>query len=241
MINQNLIPIDIVIERLYTNSAIIKKLQLNKFSIVELIIEGLNLIGAGPYFSDQYAVVEIEDYRGTLPCMPRKILALRDVIGGIRESTNTFATSPNRLNTHHDDITNDKAEYKIEGNVIFMQNMKQGAVEVKYSAYHTDERGFPLINDEERLLKALEAYVRFQIYLPMWEIGDIRDAVFARAEQEWLFYVNSAKTKALMPDRDGMEALKNNVVTLIRDFSPHDDNFRGLGISEQRLNRRGIR
>lgn len=234
MINGNYRPLDFIVERLYRNSIIFRKANISEYDLAEYIGEAMLLIGAKPQYQDNFAKVSITEFRGKLPCSPTSIESIRslDCGSGLRTSTDIFAGSPNK--TVGQDIYFREHEYSIKGQIIHVPTMKEGTIEIKFQSLKTDDRGYPMIPDDERYAKAIEAYVKYMVYRPMWEIGEIRDRVFLTAEQDWLFYVNSAKTKALMPNIDGMESIKNSVVKLLRDFNTRSNTGRTIGLQEQR-------
>lgn len=237
--NGNYRPIDFIIERLMRNSIIFKKAQLSEYDLAELIGEAILLIGAKPQYQDNFALVNIKDYRGILPCKPEVIETIRsvDTGSGARVSTDSFAGSPNDKSPaqQHTSRWMNMDEYVIKGNVIHVETMQEGQLEVKYQSLKTDDRGYPMIPDNERYAQAVESYVKYKAYRPMWEIGEIRDRVYQAAEQDWLFYVNSAKTAMLHPSLDEMESLKNMIVKLLPDnFNRKSDTHRSTGIQEQR-------
>jgi hypothetical protein len=237
MLNGNYRPIDFIVERLYRNSIIFQKSNVTEYDLAEYIGEALLLIGAKPQYQDNFELVTINDHRGKLVCSPVSIEGMRTLDNlyngaGLRKSTDTFAGSPN-LTTSQTMLIRDH-EYVSNGQIIQIPTMKDGIIEIKYQSLVTDDRGYPMIPDDERYAKATEAYVKYMVYRPMWEIGEIRDRVYLAAEQDWLFYVTSAKTKALMPNVDGMESIKNSVVKLLRDYNTRGDTGRSVGASEER-------
>jgi hypothetical protein len=234
MLNGNYRSMEFIVERLFRNSIIFQKSNASEYDLAEYIGEALLLIGANPQYQDNFSKVTISSYRGKLPCSPVEIDTVREYGSGagLRTSTNDFAGSTNKTIGH--DSYFGEHEYKIKGQIIHVETMKEGFIEVKFQSLVTDDNGYPMIPDDERYAKAIEAYVKYMVYRPMWEIGEIRDRVYNAAEQDWLFYVNSAKTKALMPNVDGMETIKNNMVKLIRDFNTRRNTGKSVGVSDQR-------
>lgn len=237
MLNGKYLSLDFVVERLYRDSLLIQKADVSEYDFAEYVGEALLLIGAQPQYQDNFALVTIKDYRGVLPCSPVEIQAVRNADTGIgaRTSTDTFANSPSNSNiTPGGYIAFSSDEYVIKGNIIHVPTLQEGTIEVKYQSLLTDDRGFPMIPDEERYAKAIESYIKYKVFRKLWEIGDLRDAVYRDAEQDWLFYVNSAQTKAIMPNEDQMESLKNSFVKLVREFNTKKDTGRTIGMQEQR-------
>ncbi len=234
MLNGNYKSMEFIVERLYRNSIIFQKSNVSEYDLAEYIGEALLLIGAKPQYQDNFVTVPIASYRGKLPCSPVSIETIREPGSGrgLRSSTNDFSGSTNLAPGQ--DTYSDSHEYSIKGSIIHIDTMKEGTIEVKFQSLYTDDKGYPMIPDDERYAKAIESYVKYMVYRPMWEIGEIRDGVYQAAEQDWLFYVNSAKTKALMPNVDGMESIKNSMVKLLRDFNTRGNTGKSVGSSEQR-------
>ena len=238
MFNGKYVPMDFIIERVNRNSVLFRKAGITEYDLAEWIGEALLLIGAKAQYQDNFTLTTIKNYRGKLPCHPIVIESVRSVESGIgaRVSTDTFSGSPhtgdaNKLNSNGRSLMD---EYTIKGDIIHVDTMKDGQVEVKFQSLATDDRGYPLIPDDERTAKAIESYVKVMAFRIMWEIGEVRDAVYRAAEQDWLFYVNSAKTSLMSPSLDEMESLKNMIVRLIPVFSTKSDTGRSAGIREQR-------
>jgi len=64
--------------------------------------------------------------------------------------------------------------------------------------------------------------------------GLIPDKVYQESQKDWLFYVNSARGSAYMPDTAQMEKLKNVWVRLIPKQSEYENGFRGIANRERR-------
>ena len=117
--------------------------------------------------------------------------------------------------------------YQLNNGYIFT-SFESGNVEMAYTAFPTDVNGFPLIPDNIKFLKAVSAYIAHKISFKLWlkdvMTRDKKDAL----EQEWLWYVGSAKTAASMPSIDQMEAIKNEWMRAIPNINQHSSHFQFL-------------
>ena len=91
---------------------------------------------------------------------------------------------------------------------------------IVYNGIPVDEDGYPRIPDDVYYIKALTAYVTYMLDRANWRKGRVNDKVVASSEQDWLFYVNSARGSANLPNVQQLESLKN---TIKRLFSPAND------------------
>jgi len=64
--------------------------------------------------------------------------------------------------------------------------------------------------------------------------GLVPEVIFRLSEKDWLFYVNSARGSANMPDSSQMERLKNVWVRLIPKQNEYANGFRGIANRENR-------
>lgn len=181
----------------------------------------------------------VSNYRAELPCDMQSIIQIREYCN--RQSMTTtsynFAMSENLKEIGGMSTL----QYTINDNYIFT-NFKDGQLEVAYWAFPTDSEGYPAIPDDERYLKAIESYIIERIARKLWLQDKISDAKYKALEQDWLFYVRSAKSRAQMPSIDDMERLKNQVLRLITHTDRHRTQFVQLGDEEQiriRLDRLG--
>lgn len=195
---------------------------------VNYTINFIRIVGCPDLFKEKSATVNIEDYRGALPCDYNSIIQVRTKVGNghnvvLKHTTNTFH------------ISNDKEalptfEYKIQGGVI-LTSFKDGEVEVIYRAIETDEEGYPLIVDNSSFIRALELYIKKQCFTVLFDLGKITPAVYNNVLQEYSWAVGQAQSDLIKPSIDQMIAITNMWNTLVpypnRDTT---DGFKYKGI-----------
>lgn len=59
----------------------------------------------------------------------------------------------------------------IEGNTLFT-NFREGNIYIRYYAFPLDEKGLPMIPNDERIMKCIEYYIKSKIIENMWVNGD---------------------------------------------------------------------
>ena len=132
-------------------------------------------------------------------------------------------------------MVDDLYTYTVSGDKIFT-SFKSGQVEMAYTAYPVDEKGFPMIPQETRFQNAVRDYIAHRLSFKLAIQGKFQPAMADKLEQNWLFYCQSAANKSRMPSIDQMESLKNQWVKLIPNINEHDTAFRYLNIQERRYN-----
>ena len=115
---------------------------------IQYTLDFVAVMGLPNIYTDKIETVEINNYRGKLPCDLIAINQVRYTKNGvcIRAMTDNFVTSDN----------SDRGEltFKTQGSVIFT-SFKEGSIEISYKAIPVDEYGLPLLPDNPIFLKAL--------------------------------------------------------------------------------------
>ena len=111
--------------------------------------------------------------------------------------------------------------------------MSDGCIQIGYKAIATDEEGYPLIPDNQKVQLALEYYILSRYLEPLWMMGKITDKAFEYIQQKRYFYVPSAYTSLTMPGMDKMESMMNAINRLIINTTAHQNKFKKLGEKER--------
>ena len=191
----------------------------------------MRIVGCPKIFEEKTAIIEIEDYRGVLPCDFNEIIQVRthntcdDNYKVFRYSTDNFHMSENKQDSF--DLT-----YKIQGNVIFT-SMKEGTIEIAYNAFAIDSEGYPLIPDNSAFIRALELYIKKQCFTVLFDLGQINQAVYQNVRQEYAWAVGQAQSDLIRPTIDQMQAITNSLNTLIWRTTEHNNGFVNNGSAEK--------
>lgn len=185
------------------------------------------------------APIEIANFRGSVPCDFHKSLEAREYsrrlpmvwTSDVYHSTHT---TEGYTRKYVDD--NAMLRYDIVENII-RTSFESGLVELKYIAFMTDDLGFPMVPDDSKMIRAIKAYITKQVDYRLWRRGKLRSEVYAESQQEWLFAVASAKTGALVPNVDQMEAMRNQMLRLIPDMHAHNSQFKFSSLGAKQYNK----
>lgn len=237
-----------IIDKIYRDYGF-RPTDIDEEAVLENIYDVMMLIGVPTAFVDEESVVEITNYRGELPCGLIDLTSLR--LHGQQialqyssdrfymDHTNAPATTGIDNNAPYVDqystmpsimgagTSNKTFTYTINNGYIFT-NWQTGSIDIVYKAFPTDENGWPEIPDNVRYTKAVEAYVAERIGFKQWMKGELTDKVYAKLEQERLWYIPSAANALRIPGLDQMESIKNQWLTLIPNITQQAYGFRYL-------------
>lgn len=199
---------------------------------VNYTVHFMRILGSPRIFEETTALVEIDNYRGLLPCNFNDIIQVRTYsncdrknYGVFRHTTDSFHMSENKQDSF--DLT-----YKVQGNIIFT-SIKEGVIEIAYNAFAVDSDGYPLIPDNSTFINALESYIKKKHFTILFDTGKISSQVYNQACQDYAWAVAQAQSDLIRPTVDQMEALTNSINTLIPRVSEHKSGFINNGSREK--------
>jgi hypothetical protein len=140
-----------------------------------------------------------------------------------RYATDTFHMSDIKSNT---DLT-----YKIQGGYIFT-SIKEGVIEISYQAILLDEECFPMIPDNSKFTRALEAYIKKQWFTILFDMGKIQPAVFQNVQQEYAWAVGACESEFQKMSLDKAESFYNSWRTLIPRTNEHSRGYATNGAKQ---------
>jgi len=126
--------------------------------------------------------------------------------------------------------------YKLNNGFIFT-DFEVGEVVMVYLANPTDDRGYPMIPDNIKYIKACSSYIANKVMRKRQIQGHtINPNAMASIEQDSLWYLAAANSSARIPTYDEMESWKNNFIQLIPNINSHASAYRVDGEEEKRYN-----
>ena len=198
----------------------------------EYAIEYLRLIGAPLAFEDKVIRIKLNNYKGLLPS---NLITLKGIEyadcecnGGVamRYASNIYHTDINGCEPGGQEYT-----YITQNNVL-TTSMKDGWVNVSYSAISTDDFGYPLIPDNESFKVGLEYYIIHRTLEGLWSMGKITDKVFQYYEQKRHYYSAQATNSMTIKNMDQMETMFNALNRMIIDVNPQETFYKNFGVKE---------
>lgn len=198
---------------------------------VNYTVHFMRIVGCPRMFEEKTALVDIENWRGALPCDFNDIIQVRThsscdrkSYGVFRHTTDSFHMSDNKQDSF--DLT-----YKIQGNVIFT-SIKEGTIEIAYNAFAVDSDGYPMIPDNSSFINALELYIKKKHFNVLFDTGKINQAVWSQVCQDYAWAVGQAQSDLVRPTIDQMQAITNSLNTLVWRVSEHKSGFINTGSAE---------
>ena len=198
----------------------------------EYAIEYLRLIGAALSFEDRVTRIKLNSYKAPLPPNIINIRGIKysncECDGGVamRYASNIYHTDINGCEPGGQEYT-----YITQNNVL-TTSMKDGWVNVSYSAISTDDFGYPLIPDNESFKVGLEYYIIHRTLEGLWSMGKITDKVFQYYEQKRHYYSAQATNSMTIKNMDQMETMFNALNRMIVDVNPHQTFYKNFGVKE---------
>lgn len=188
---------------------------------VNYAAEFIRVVGMPNIFSEKVAEVEIDNYRGELPCDFLEEIQVKAKHG------------PEYLAMESPFLNDSMFAYKIKGHIIFT-SVKKDTLCIAYRAYNVDKDGFPLIPDNGTFARALELYIQKRYFTILFNKGKIKQDVLSNIQQEYAFYVGQAQNDLIRPTIDQAQSFTNMWTTLIQRTHRHSDGFATLNMPEVR-------
>lgn len=189
--------------------------------VVNYAVEFIRIVGMPRAFEEKVADIEIEDYRGLLPCDFFEEVQVKDMKGFEYISMETAFHSKQAFT------------YKITGNVIFT-SVKKAKLRLAYRAIKVDQDGFPLIPDNGTFARALELYVQKRYFTNLFNGGKLSKDVLHNTQQEYAFCVGQAQSDLIRPSADQMQSITNMWTSLLMRTNKHSDGFASVNMPELR-------
>mgnify|MGYP007132754016 CR=1 FL=1 len=199
--------------------------DMNLETAIQFTLDFIACMGLPKTYIDKHTIIDIEDYRGKLPCDCVAINQVRDCNSGVcmRYMTDNF-------NGTHDEYRGELT-FKTQGMIIYT-SFKKGRIEISYKAIPVDEDGLPLLPDNAIFLKALELYIKKEWFTILFDMGKISNAVLQNTQQEYYAKAGQCNNEFMIPSVSEMEAITRMWNNLIPKNTHFDRGFRNEGSRE---------
>ena len=199
---------------------------------VNYAVHFIQIVGVPNEFEEKTALIDINDYRGCLPCDYYDMIQVRTYKGGeychrvFRYTTDSFHHSPKKEDSDTWDLT-----YKLQNSTIYT-SIKEGTIEIAYHAIKVDKEGYPMIPENSSFIQALELYIKKKVFTILFDQGKINNAVLQNTQQEYAWYVAQARSDMSIPSISEMESIKNSWCTLLQRTTEFNKGFKSNGRAE---------
>lgn len=194
---------------------------------VDYAVDFMRIVGCPAIFTEKTKIIPIECYKGLLPCDYYDMIQVRGNNKTFKYSTDSFHLSNDKQHTQYTrDLT-----YKIQGDYIFT-SLKEGEIEIVYTAIETDDDGFPIIPDNSKFTRALEAYIKKEWFTILFDMGQIQPAILQNTQQQYAWAVGACESEFQKLSLDKAESFFNSWRTLLIRDREHSKGFIRNGSKE---------
>ncbi len=232
-------PIEKVIEMIYRDYKFIQDIKVS--DVLEWVGAIYGFLKVPGMFRQKITGVDlltpniiITQYRGTLPIDFRKVLkaGIRDYDTKevYRKSLGTFTKFQHSLDEDSYNTNVDKL-YNISGGYIFVED-ETATLEMCYEAFPIDERGYPLIPDDQKVLEYAKEYISEKITFNLLAAGKVTRDIWDVIDKRRMFKAGAAHSSLIMPDVDTMESWTWARLRLMPRIMDHETSFAYFGSRE---------
>ena len=202
--------------------------DVNLEQAIQYTIDFIGIFGLPEFYQDKETKIEIEDYRGLLPCDLIQIIMVKECKTNIPLRSMTAEFNPGGRHYHQ---VRHEPQFKTQGRVIFT-SFKCGDIIISYKAIPVDDEGLPMIIDNTKYLRALELYIRCQVFTILFDMGKITQQVLNHTEQEYSWAAGQLEEEFKIPSVSEMQSITNILNQLISRENEFYNRFEALGNKE---------
>ena len=202
--------------------------------IVSNAVECMRIVGTPAMFVSKEEVIQVKNFKGSLPIDIINVNAVMKVEAG--GALTPLSDNQDTLAAHYDSYSSAAGQagglsYTLNNSRIF-PNFEEGKLLIIYKAIATDEECYPLIPDNQELIRALRAYIKYQWFDILNDLDKISGAKLQKAEIDYSYYVGQAQSNLQMPDEAEMESLVNSMTKILPSRTEFQNRFKFLGSQE---------
>jgi hypothetical protein len=220
--------------------------EIPEVDMIEWAAESLSMIGAYAQYENTSSCIELKNGKGKLPIGFFKLADINYKGESMHWATNSNANNyqcsecqipicksnpTTGLSLVGVDIFDDSCENTFYLNDSYIvTNIKDDGASVcmVYLGVKLDDEGYPMIPDNIYYTKAVESYIIHKVDYQEWRKGKLTDKVYQESEKNWLFYVNSARGSANMPNVAMLENFKNIMTRLMPMRQEYKKGFKNM-------------
>jgi hypothetical protein len=205
------------------------QLEVRHLTLIDWIGRALELMCTNAQLDYKRAVITIVNHRGILPCdfyeaesvwRDNKTLKI-----GFQDVYPTLPKlSPDNTKTAREYRLKGKDVYVIGYPYIYTDIAKKDLV-LRYTAFATDEDGYPMIPDLEEYKEALTAFIMYKVKHAELFANKISPNEYQFFELDWKRKKSKAEARVLLPTPDYVQSLGNLWQRLVHNTKEHDTLF----------------
>jgi hypothetical protein len=214
-------------------SRVLRHKLLQEFTLEQAIqytIDFIGIFGFPELYEDKQAEVDICDFRGKLPCDLISIDMVKECKTNVPLRSMTSSFNPGGKYYNH---LQQEPQFKIQNRTI-ITSLPEGKVIIAYKAIPVDDEGLPLLVNNTKYLKALELYVKCQLFTMLFDEGKITQQVLNHTEQEYGWAAGQLEEEFKTPSVAEMQSITNSLHQIFQRHDEFYNRFESLGNKEFR-------
>lgn len=190
--------------------------------VISYVVSFIGIFGMPRLYQDKESIVCVNNYRAMLPCDLISINQIKNKDGiCLRSMTDNFYSDSDAI----------EPAFKTQGQVLHT-SFKTGEVVISYKAIPVDEEGLPLLIDNPIFLKALESYIKREVFTILFDMGKVSPAVLQNTQQSYAWLAGQLQSEFTIPSVSEMESISRMWNTLIPKINEFRSGFTNLGNKE---------
>lgn len=199
---------------------------------VQYTTDFIGIFGMPRMYEDKEENLHIDDFRTTLPDDLISINQVKETKTGVclRSMTDNFMPREEYNKTIGTKLPQELA-FKTQGKVLYT-TFKTGDITISYKSIPVDEEGYPMLIDNSIFVKALETYIKKEVFSILFDMGKISSAVLQNTQQQYAWLAGQLQSEFTIPSQSEMESITRMWCTLIQRTSEFNNGFLSLGNKE---------
>lgn len=214
-------------------SRVLRHKLLQEFTMEQAIqytFDFIGIFGFPELYEDKEIEVDICDFKGELPCDLIQINMVKECKSNIPLRSMTAAFNPGGKYYNH---LRQEPQFKVQNRII-VTSFPKGRVIISYKAIPVDDEGLPLLINNSKYLKALELYVKCQLFTMLFDEGKITQQVLNHSEQEYAWAAGQLEEEFKTPSESEMQSITNMLHQIIQRHDEFYNRWESLGNKEFR-------
>ena len=201
--------------------------DVNLESAIRYSLDFIRKMGLPEVYLEKVETIEVENYRGKLPCDLIIVNQVRDHNSHVclRSMTDNFNELPSRLKS--------QPSFKTQGQIIYT-SFCDGCIDVSYKAIKADEDGLPMLPENPIFMDALENYIKVKRFRILFDQQKIPFNIYQSARAEYYEAARACHGMFATPSESEMESITSMMHQLIPRLNEFQGGFKQLGDKEYR-------
>lgn len=177
---------------------------------VQYTIDFIGIFGMPRLYKDKETIVCVNNYRAVLPCDLISINQVKKEGICLKSMTDNF----------HSNNDTTESTFKTQGQILHT-SFKTGELTISYKAIPVDKEGFPLLIDNSIFLKALESYIKKEVFTILFDMGKVSPAVLQNTQQNYAWLAGQLQSEFTIPSISEMESITrmwNSLIPKVNEF-----------------------